>query len=198
MSTLIEKLILAGRADQRLLEAGRILARAGLGRGLEVTWVPDTGPQGAGLGAVCTVILAGGAIASPLVSVPDAVLALEAAARDRLLPSVKAGGLMVEAFADLPGLTPAPSPRDDVRRVHLPAAREAAAAGCPGREALVALGAFGALSALVGMDDLAAGAAAELGADEAARVAPALARGAAWVRERRYMKERYALSIFPT
>lgn len=196
MTPRIEKVILAGRAGQRLLRAGRILARAGMDAGLEVSWVPETGPEGAGVGVVCTVILAQDRVDSPLVSVPDMAVAFTAAARERLHPTVKAGGVLIDASAEPPQA--ADHRRDDVRQVRLPAAQEAEAAGVPEEPALVALGGLAELSRLIGPEDLAAAAAFELPDAEAASQATRLfAHGAAFVRERRYMKERYALAIFP-
>ena len=196
MAPRIEKVILAGRAGQRLLRAGRILARAGMDAGLEVSWVPETGPEGAGVAVVCTVILAQDRVDSPLVSVPDMAVALTAAARDRLHPTVKAGGILIDAAADPPAAA-APR-RDDVRQVRLPAEAEAEAVGDAAEPALVALGGLGELSRLVGIEGLVAAAATEMpDADAGSRAARLLEHGAAFVRERRYMKERYALAIFP-
>lgn len=196
MSTRIEKVILAGRAGQRLLRAGRILARAGMDAGLEVSWVPETGPEGAGVAVVCTVILAHDRVDSPLVSVPDMAVALTATARERLHPTIKAGGVLLDAAAEPPQAA-APR-RDDVRQVRIPAEAEAAAAGDPDEPALVALGGLAELSRLLSPADLVAAAAQELpDAEAAARAGRLIEHGAAFVRERRYMKERYALAIFP-
>lgn len=189
MAAVIEKVILAGRSGQGLLRAGRLLAQAGMERGLEVTWVPETGPQRGEIGVLCTVILSESEIGSPLVSVPDAALVLTPAARDRLFPTVKAGGLLVEGFPE-EGQRAAGSGRDDVRRVRVPVEREARAAELVGQESLILLGAFAHLSGLVEVADLQTLVAETLGAE-------ALALGAEYVRQRRYMKERYALAIFP-
>jgi 2-oxoglutarate ferredoxin oxidoreductase subunit gamma len=162
-----------------------------MARGYEVTWVPDTGPQGGEIGVLCTVILARGEIGSPLVSVPDAALVLTPGARDRLFPTVKPGGLLVEGFLVEGSLrTPASGGRDDVRVVPVPARREAREGDLLGMEALILVGAFAHLSGLVEVEDLAA-----CLEDSAPR--EALRRGGDYVRQRRYMKERYALSIFP-
>lgn len=195
MAAEIEKVILAGTAGQRVLEAGKLLAHAGMQAGLEVSWVPDLGPLGAGISVVCTVILARGEIGSPLVSVPDVAIPMTPAARDRLYPTVKAGGLLVDGGGQIEGR--APLPRDDVRRVPLPITRLAAEAEAVGHEERVALGAFGALSALLEAGALARTLRDQAGEGaEAEAGARALEAGAAYVRERRYMKEGYALSIF--
>lgn len=201
MAARIEKVILAGDSGQGILFAGRVLARAGLAKGLQVTWVPETGPLGAGTFVVATVILAERRIASPVVSVPDAVVALSAQARERLFPTIKAGGFLVEPAADAPaspGARPGLQVRDDIRRVEVPFEAEARAAEAPSAANLVALGAFGKLSALVGLDVLAAGLEAELGAEHPRRApgARALEAGERYVAERRYMKDRYALALF--
>ncbi len=197
----IEKILVSGEAGQGVLFAGRVLARAGMLRGLEVSFVPDAGPRGSRVGVLSTVILHSSRIGSPLVSVPDALVALDPESADRFSGRVKPGGLLL-----LPPPQAAegekrtgPGTRDDVRIVVVPARRLAIELGDPRSANLVALGAFAALSTMIGPEDLAAGWRSELDVDPARAPgagAAALEAGTRWVKERRYMRERYALSLF--
>lgn len=74
-------IIISGFGGQGTLFAGQVLAYAAMDNGLEVTWIPSYGPEMRGGTAHCTVIVSEEAIGSPLVRIPDVVLALN-------LPSV--------------------------------------------------------------------------------------------------------------
>ncbi len=193
MSASIEKILLAGVTGQSILRAGRVLARAGMQAGYEVSWVPDTGPEGSCIGVVCTVILATGPIDSPLVSVPDAAIAFTAQAAQRLEPTIKAGGLLLEAHAQ-PQLETQAGVRDDVRKIRIPPQREVQTAGLDGFDWAFTLGAFSALSRLLKPEAMQT--ALELDGPALESALQAMKLGVEYVKTRRYMKERYALSIF--
>ncbi len=74
-------IIISGFGGQGTLFAGQVLAYASMDNGLEVTWIPSYGPEMRGGTANCTVIVSEELIGSPLVRIPDVVLALN-------LPSV--------------------------------------------------------------------------------------------------------------
>jgi 2-oxoglutarate ferredoxin oxidoreductase subunit gamma len=74
-------IIISGFGGQGTLFAGQVLAYASMDNGLEVTWIPSYGPEMRGGTANCTVIVSEELIGSPLVRIPNVVLALN-------LPSV--------------------------------------------------------------------------------------------------------------
>ncbi len=76
-----EETVFSGFGGQGTLFAGQVLAYASMDMGLEVTWIPSYGPEMRGGTANCTVIVSQKPIGSPLVRIPDVVLALN-------LPSV--------------------------------------------------------------------------------------------------------------
>ncbi|RLE28731.1 2-oxoacid:ferredoxin oxidoreductase subunit gamma, partial [Candidatus Acetothermia bacterium] len=87
--------IFAGFGGQGILLAGKILARAGMNRGLEVTWLPSYGPEMRGGTANCTVVVADSQIGSPVVDNPEALVAMNAPSLDRFEGRVAAGGVIV-------------------------------------------------------------------------------------------------------
>lgn len=87
--------IFAGFGGQGILLAGKILARAGMEQGLEVTWLPSYGPEMRGGTANCTVVLSSRMIGSPIVDAPQALVALNLPSLDRFEPQVAPQGAIV-------------------------------------------------------------------------------------------------------
>ncbi len=93
---------IAGFGGQGVLMLGEVLAEAGLDAGLEVSWLPSYGPEMRSGTSNCHVRLASGPIDSPLVSRPNALLALNEPSLDKFLTSVEAGGWVLYNGAALP------------------------------------------------------------------------------------------------
>jgi 2-oxoglutarate ferredoxin oxidoreductase subunit gamma len=89
------EIIIAGFGGQGVLFAGQLLAYAGMGKGLGVTWIPSYGPEMRGGTANCTVIISDEEIGSPMVRYPQAVLAMNLPSLDKYEPMVKPGGVLV-------------------------------------------------------------------------------------------------------
>ena len=87
--------IFAGFGGQGILLSGKVLARAGMDQGLEVTWLPSYGPEMRGGTANCTVVLSDKPIGSPIVDAPQALVAMNLPSLDRFEPRVGAGGIIV-------------------------------------------------------------------------------------------------------
>jgi len=68
-------IIISGFGGQGTLFSGQVLAYAAMDSGLEITWIPSYGPEMRGGTANCTVIVSEKEIGSPLVRIPDVVLA---------------------------------------------------------------------------------------------------------------------------
>ncbi len=129
--------VFAGFGGQGVLLAGKILARAAMDEGLEVTWLPSYGPEMRGGTANCTVVLSDEPIGSPIVESPDVVLAMNGPSLDRFESRVARGGTVI-VNSSLISKRPA---RDDVRTVALPANDLARELGEPRVANMVALGA---------------------------------------------------------
>jgi len=89
------EIVIAGFGGQGVLLAGKVLAQAGLGFGLHVTWLPSYGPEMRGGTANVIVCLSSEPIASPLVTTPQTLLALNRPSLDRFAPDVKPGGMII-------------------------------------------------------------------------------------------------------
>lgn len=74
---------------------GQLLAYAGLEEGLNVSWYPAYGPEMRGGTANCTMVLSDAEVASPVVSRPSAVLAMNGPSLERFGPCVQEGGLIL-------------------------------------------------------------------------------------------------------
>ena len=90
-----EEVIIAGFGGQGIILAGRLLAQTAMKRGLEVTYMPSYGAEVRGGTANCMVVIADSPIASPLVSRPDCLIAMNKASLNKFAPRLKAGGLLV-------------------------------------------------------------------------------------------------------
>jgi 2-oxoisovalerate ferredoxin oxidoreductase beta subunit len=93
---------IAGFGGQGVLMLGEVLAEAGLDAGLEVSWLPSYGPEMRSGTSNCHVRLASQPIDSPLVSRPNALVALNEPSLHKFLASVEAGGWVLYNGAALP------------------------------------------------------------------------------------------------
>ena len=93
---------IAGFGGQGVLMLGEVLAEAGLDAGLEVSWLPSYGPEMRSGTSNCHVRLATKPIDSPLVSRPNALLALNEPSLRKFLASVEPGGWVFYNGSALP------------------------------------------------------------------------------------------------
>lgn len=89
------EIIIAGFGGQGVLFAGQLLAYAALAEGKETTWIPSYGPEMRGGTANCTVVIADEEIGSPMVSHPQAAIALNLPSLDKYEKLVAPGGVLV-------------------------------------------------------------------------------------------------------
>lgn len=92
----------AGFGGQGVLMLGQVLAEAGLAAGLQVSWLPSYGPEMRSGTSNCHVRIATHAIASPLVSRPNVLLALNEPSLRKFLPTVQPKGLVFYNAAECP------------------------------------------------------------------------------------------------
>lgn len=194
----IERIVLAGHRSQGTRFLGRVLATAGMNKGHNVTWLPMFSPTVREATVHCTVLVSREQIGSPLAGVPDVVLALDAGDCELFRPRIKPGGILLYDTGAMEGL--AESFRDDIRTIGLPATSMAEELGQPLLAGAVMVGAFAGCSKLLDERSVQEALRRLLETSDPLKLLEADRRaveeGARYVRERRYMYNRYAYSIF--
>lgn len=87
-----ETLIIAGFGGQGVLSMGKILAYSGVMQDFEVTWMPSYGPEMRGGTANCSVTVSDEPVGSPIVDVPDVLIAMNLPSLDKYENTVAVGG----------------------------------------------------------------------------------------------------------
>jgi len=129
---------MAGFGGQGVMLMGQLLTYAGMLDGKQVSWMPSYGPEMRGGTANCTVIIADEEVGSPLVTSPDAVVALNLPSLDKFEDIVKPGGLLIYNSS----LINRPPTRTDIRIIAVEANDIATGLGQPRVANMVALGAL--------------------------------------------------------
>ncbi len=89
------EVLMAGFGGQGMLLAGKILAHAAMGDGLEVSWLPSYGPEMRGGTANVTVRMSVDPIGSPLTASPQSLVAMNRPSLEKFAPGVRSGGVIV-------------------------------------------------------------------------------------------------------
>ena len=89
------KMVFAGFGGQGILFLGKVCAYAGLMEGKEVSWLPSYGPEMRGGTANCSVCLSDEPIASPLVTAPNVLIAMNRPSFDKFIGTVTPGGIVI-------------------------------------------------------------------------------------------------------
>jgi 2-oxoglutarate ferredoxin oxidoreductase subunit gamma len=132
------EIIIAGFGGQGVLFLGEVLAHAAVHDGRHVTWLPAYGPEQRGGTAYCTVVISDRPIASPVVSDPTILVAMNRPSLDRFESAVQTGGLIVCDAT----MVERRSGRADTQVVLVPAAAIAAELNAPRSANVVVLGAL--------------------------------------------------------
>ncbi len=135
----------AGFGGQGVLLLGEVLAEAGLEAGLEVSWLPSYGPEMRSGTSNCHVRLASEPIDTPLVTMPEILVAMNEPSLRKFDASVKAGGWVIYNGEEFP----AELMREDVHVLAREFTREAQALGDPRVANMVMLGALLELAGVV-------------------------------------------------
>ncbi len=129
---------IAGFGGQGILFLGRLLAEGGMREGYFVSWLPSYGPEMRGGTAHCHVVLSTEPIASPLVSRPTVLIAMNRPSLERFEPEVVPGGMILYDAS----LISTPPRRTDVEALPVPATRLADQLGSARAANMVMLGAY--------------------------------------------------------
>ena len=84
-----KEILLAGFGGQGILFAGKVLAYCGLMDKKELSWSPSYGPEMRGGTANCSVCISDEPIASPLVTEPDLMMAMNQPSFEKFINKVK-------------------------------------------------------------------------------------------------------------
>ena len=144
--------IIAGFGGQGVLLAGNLLSYAAMDEGKNVSYFPAYGVEKRGGSATCTVVIADGAVGSPVVGQPSALVVLNQASLERFGAKVRPGGTCIvnSSLVDCSALN-----RNDIQLVLVPMNEIATGLGDPRMVNMVALGAYAALTGVVGTASLA-------------------------------------------
>ncbi len=110
------EMICAGFGGQGVLTIGKFIAKAGMQEGRNVSWLPSYGPEMRGGTANVSTVVSDEPIASPIVSYPDVLVALNQPSLDKFAPSVRKGGVIILNTS----MCPHGCKRDDVEIVAAP------------------------------------------------------------------------------
>jgi len=143
--------LIAGFGGQGVLLAGNLLSYAAMDEGKNVSYFPSYGVEKRGGAATCTVVIADGAVGSPVVGSPSALLTLNQSSLERFGMRVRPGGVCVvnSSLADAASLK-----RDDIDIVAIAMNEIATELGDPRMVNMIALGAYIALTGAVGIVSL--------------------------------------------
>jgi 2-oxoglutarate ferredoxin oxidoreductase subunit gamma len=129
-------IILSGFGGQGLLFAGKLIANAGLVEGREISWLPSYGPEMRGGTANCSVCLSDEPIGSPLVTEPDALIAMNQPSAEKFVPKMVSGGIVLVDST----MTAEVPTRDDVTIIAIPATQLAEENGLHGGANIILTG----------------------------------------------------------
>lgn len=144
--------VIAGFGGQGVLLAGNLLSYAALDEGKNVSYYPSYGVEKRGGSTTCTIVIADGAVGSPVVGHPSVLVTLNQASLDRFGTHVRAGGICIlnSSLVDAATLD-----RKDIQIVSVPMNEIAMELGDPRMVNMVALGAYVALTGAVKIPSLA-------------------------------------------
>ena len=119
------QILIAGFGGQGVLFAGKFLAYKGLVQDKQVSWLPSYGPEMRGGTANCSIIISDTPVGSPIITNPDALVAMNLPSLQKFVDTVVPGG---HIFIDSTLIT-AKVVRTDVHVHYIPATQMAKDAG---------------------------------------------------------------------
>ncbi len=137
--------VMAGFGGQGLMAIGKILAKAAMEEGKQVTWMPSYGPEMRGGTANCVVIIDDEPIGSPVTPRTHSAIVMNKQSIDKFEPSVYDRGLIVVNSS----LIDRKVQRTDLRTVYVEANQLAEKEGSAKAANMVMLGAYVAATKVV-------------------------------------------------
>lgn len=145
---MLERITIAGFGGQGVLSLGQFIAYAATFEGLNVTWLPSYGPEMRGGTANCSVVVSDKEVASPIISHPDTLIAMNKPSLDKFVDQVKTGGIIIVNSS----LIEDKVEREDVKVCYINANDVAKEAGNAKTANIVILGAYLKLRGLLEKD----------------------------------------------
>jgi 2-oxoglutarate ferredoxin oxidoreductase subunit gamma len=134
--------VFAGFGGQGILRTGQIVAYAGMSANLFVSWLPSYGPEMRGGTANVAVVIANEPVASPLISNPNVVIAMNRPSMEKFAIVMQPGGKLIINSS----LIDTTCDRDDLLQYQIKANEEAQELGNPKGANMVILGVFQAVT----------------------------------------------------
>lgn len=92
---MIYEIISSGFGGQGALTIGKFLAKAGMSEGKHVSWLPSYGPEMRGGTANVAAVISDKPVASPIVTYPNVLVALNQPSLDKFAANVVKGGFII-------------------------------------------------------------------------------------------------------
>jgi len=143
-----EEIIMAGFGGQGILFLGKVLAETGMMTGQNVSWIPAYGPEMRGGTANCSVVISQHEIASPIVTEPDTLIAMNIPSVAKFLDKIRPGGTLIYNSS----LIDQKEFRSDIKVCAVPANKLAAEAGSDKTANVVMAGAYARFSDMMNFD----------------------------------------------
>jgi Pyruvate/2-oxoacid:ferredoxin oxidoreductase gamma subunit len=141
---------IAGFGGQGVISTGILLANCAIAEGLKTTWLPSYGAEMRGGTANASVIISNETIGSPIVSYPNALLAMNLPSLDAFENAVRPGGaIFVNA-----SLVPRAVRRDDVAVYAVPVTEMATALGTVQIASVILLTVYALVSGAITIETL--------------------------------------------
>lgn len=115
------QVVMAGFGGQGVMLIGTLLTYAGMQEGKAVSWLPSYGPEMRGGTANCSVCVSDAPIASPVVSEPTAVIAMNLPSYEKFSKALVPGGCLIVNS----NLANVENTREDIEFYSIPANEEA-------------------------------------------------------------------------
>lgn len=136
-----EETIIAGFGGQGIILSGKLLAHTGMQAGKNVTYMPSYGAEVRGGTANCMVVLSDKPVASPVVTYPNSLVAMNKASLNKFAGRVKSDGLLIYNSSLIDTGLP-DDVAENVRLIAVPADEIAVKLGSKKSANMVALGAY--------------------------------------------------------
>ena len=143
---LYKDVVMAGFGGQGLMFIGKLLAYSAMKEGRHVTWIPSYGPEMRGGTANCTVVISNEEIGSPVTAHPHAILVMNNPSLEAFEPRLQTGGLLLFSSS----MVNRSVTRRDIKAIAIPATEIATSVGTERAANMVMLGAYVALTRIVG------------------------------------------------
>ncbi|MDI3504734.1 MAG: 2-oxoglutarate ferredoxin oxidoreductase subunit gamma [Candidatus Cloacimonadota bacterium] len=145
------EMICAGFGGQGVLTIGKFIAQASMKEGKNVSWLPSYGPEMRGGTANVSTVVSDEAIASPIVSFPDILVALNQPSIDKFAPMIRPGGILIYNTS----MCPNGCKREDITQISAPMSDIANEIGNPMVLNMLAIGVIIGKTALIKYETIA-------------------------------------------